>query len=84
MNKNEVIFETKVLPREGSPYLASKRNVRFLMTQNEICLIDPRWEYVIPFCQIYSCISKPLKNKKVIAATFSAPSTVEFINNFII
>ncbi len=83
MNNNDVIFETKVSPKEGMPYLPTKMRIRFIMTQNEIRLIDPKWEYVIPFSRIFNCISRAEKYKTVVYAVYTAPSEVEVTSNLI-
>ncbi len=83
MNNNDVIFETKVPPKEGMPYLPTKMRIRFIMTQNEIRLIDPKWEYVIPFSRIFNCISRAEKYKTVVYAVYTAPSEVEVTSNLI-
>ena len=35
MNNNDVIFETKITVKEGSPYLATKSKIQFIMTKND-------------------------------------------------
>lgn len=84
MMNNQILFATQVIPQEGTPYLASKQKVQLFMTRDEIRLIDPLWTYTIPLQRIYECTAKPLPEKKVVYATFSAPSTIEVMNNYVI
>ena len=84
MMNGDVIFETDVVPKEGTPYLATGRAVHLMMTTDEIRLLDPQWRYVIPIRCIYDCAAKPLPEKRVVCSTFSAPSTVEIMNNYLL
>lgn len=86
MVDNNVLFETKVGLGEGTPYLPTKRKVKFFITRNEIRLIDPKWVYVIPLNRIYDCSAKPLSQKRAVwgSLPFSAPSTIEVMNNFLL
>lgn len=81
----KILFETKVTPREGSPYLATKKNkVQLLVTTEEIRFNDPLWTFAIPLHRIIDCIAKPLTLKKAVASTWSAPSTVEYMDNCLV
>ena len=85
MVSGKVLFETKVAPQEGSPYLATKgKKVQLLLTTEEIRFNDPKWTFAIPLHRIFNCIAKPLPVKRVIAGTFSAPSVVEIMNNCLV
>lgn len=96
MNKSEVIFETMVTVKEGSPYLATKSKIQFIMTENEIQLTDPKWKLVIPLCCVFTCIAKPMIDRRTVTSArpiiwnktmvpiHRSRSTIEIMNNFIL
>lgn len=85
MTNQDILFETIVTPREGSPYLATKKNkVQLLVTTEEIRFNDPKWTFAIPLQRTLDCIAKPLPLKKAIASVWSAPSTIEVMTNFLV
>ena len=86
MANGMVLFETKVSPKEGVPYLATKNKVRLLITTSEFYIVDPKWTLTIPFNRTYSCTARPLLEKRTVYTTFpfSTPSTLEVMNNYLL
>ena len=60
MINDYVLFETKIVPKEGTPYLPTFGKTKLVITINEIRVVDQKWTYTIPLHQIYSCTTKPM------------------------
>lgn len=87
MVNDYVLFETQIVPKEGTPYLPTPRKTRLLITVNEIRVVDPKWTYIIPLHRIYNCITRPMPIRTYIfpfgpADVMHNFLTIDYLNEF--